>query len=262
MMFRRQLVKVSLKGLRLLDASVIEWQGQKALEVHAIGERVKARRVFVPERAWKISPLLASWQRSNLRDMGRCNCWDFRREGNCKHLESRKPKTKHERAIEKLEREMPREYRPENPAVVVGSTADEGYRHQWSLWHSQKAMRRKVMKLALRTGWKHSHRSRIEADLSSARLYAELSKLGFDFKKWGDITGSYREYHKLNTIWDYIGRLWEFCGLGSQPNRYEWDDEPEWGSKRYQSWLEDLHERKAIQEQIAAIRAEMQHDSH
>jgi len=106
MMFNRQLFKASLKGLKIMSAEVAPWRETKrALHVFAVGENVKARRVFVPVLDWKQSKLLGAWQRANLRSMGRCDCYEFHRFGSCKHIQS-KPQGKHEAAIAKLEKQV------------------------------------------------------------------------------------------------------------------------------------------------------------
>lgn len=280
MMFLRKRLKATLEGLVVIDAEVGPYKSElsclscdRALIIHAQSPdgRVKAKRVFVPERAWRTSPLLDSWQRSERRKMGRCDCYEFKRLGNCKHL----PKSKLDKyaaAIAKLEKQLPREWRPENPAVpkYALEPAEEGTRRHEQAWKLQRGVRREIMRIA-RSGQ------------ATAKIYAAVSKLTVtDFemvnwqeayntpkdaevmpmyqwitrpvvvKKWSDLRTHDRG--RVGDLFEYLKRLWEFCELADKP--YHNRKEPAWGAKHYQEWLKDLYERKELTEQIAAIRAE------
>ncbi len=296
MMFSRQRLKATLKGLEIVSAEVGPFvsemsrlSSERALIVQARSAdgKVKARRVFIPDVLWKQSPLLTSWQRAKRRKMGRCDCYEFERTGTCTHVQPKVKLTPHERAIKKLRKEMLREWRPSNPAVACeGTEVSADHRREWHLWYLQKPTRRAVMRLALRTGWKHSHRIQVKANLNSTKLYAELEKLSSVWynmtnhqayfnsadldvkvkpeyalgssplraKKWGEFTEYQRRSANLGNLWDYIARLWEFCGLVKRPRRDR--TEPSWGAERYLPWLRDLWERRMIEEQIKAIEAE------
>jgi hypothetical protein len=306
MMFLRHRMKATLKGLDIVDVEVgpyesngnaqsYPWKCERALIVHAKSPdgRVKSKRVFIPEKTWKMSTRLTSWQRTELRKMGRCDCWPFHDSGTCAHVERhRQPKLdKYQKAIAKLEKQIPREWRPGNPAVAECSRepASADHRRDWMLWRVQKDTRRAVMALAIRTGWKHSHRTQVKADLNSTKLYVELAKLTaqhytmtnhddyfnrgdrnrvvvpeyalgswpLKVTKWGEITEYARRKDNLGSLWDYIAQLWRYCGLAGKPHRDDWRDEQSyWGARHYQQWLKDLWERRQLQEQIAAIRAE------
>lgn len=307
-MLRRDVLKKSLQGLRVIEAELVEsedgtitgdlyfdagrtsYRAKLAIRVYAIGERVKSVRLFI-HQPWKIGsgvmhPLLESWQRANMRKWGVCDCHDFYRRKTCKHVETAtRPKmNKYEKAIAKLEKEMPREWRPGNPAVEMCDRppADDHLRRRWLAWTLQKDARRAVMALARRG---------THGDLSSTKLYAEVAKLiaphiaianqqeildalnagkpttewpkeiyavevrPITIKKWGEITAYERDHGNTPDLFAYLGKLWQFCGLTTKPARY--DHGPRWGAEHYKAWLRDLHTRKQLISQIAAIRAEM-----
>lgn len=301
-MLRRDVLKKSLAGLRVIEAELVEskdgmitgdlqfrdgrtkYCAHLAIRVYAAGERVKSVRLYI-HQPWKIGggmlhPLLESWQRANMRKYGVCDCHDFYRRKTCSHVETAtRPKlNKYEKAIAKLEKEMPREWRPGNPAVQMCERppASDSQRRQWREWYLQKDARRKVMALA-RRGTK---------DLNSTKLYAEVAKLtalhivmtNWDavfngdsprpepvytvetwpivIKKWGEVIVRERERGNTKDLFAYLEKLWQFCGLTTKPAGY--DHGPTWGADHYKSWLQDLHTRKQLVEQIAAIRAEAQ----
>ena len=312
-MLRRDVLRKSLQGLRIIEAELVEsedgtitgdlyfadgrtsYRSRLGIRVYAIGERVKAVRLYI-HQPWKIGggmlhPLLKSWQRANMRKYGLCDCHDFyRRKKMCKHVETatRPKQNKYEKAIAKLEKEMPGEWRPENPAVsnqirhqgivieCERPVASESQRRQWREWYLQKDARRAVMALAKR-GTK---------DLSSAKLYAEVAKITaphivmtnheeyfyavgnakpdpiyeirtypITVKKWGEVT-AYERDRGTPDLFAYLNKLWQFCGLTTKPAGY--DHGPTWGAEHYKSWLHDLYTRKQLIEQIAAIRLEAQ----
>jgi len=305
LMLRRDVLKKSLQGLRVIDAELIEakegmitgtldfyagrtsYRSHLALRVHAVGERAKAVRLYI-HQPWKIGAGvfhkdLESWQRANMRKWGVCDCYDFARHKTCSHIETAtRPKlNKYEKAIAKLEKEMPRERRPQNPAVSEYqpqlASADE--RRSWHTWKLQKGTRRAVMAIARRGA----------RDLSSTQIYAEVAKLTAPYfgmvnhhevfngssprpepvyqlethsitvRKWGEITARQREHAGLQNLFYYMNKLWEFCGLEEKPRgKKYYEHAPTWGADHYKSWLHDLHTRKQLESQIAAIRAEAQ----
>lgn len=310
-MLRRDVLKKSLAGLRIIEAELVtakdgmitgnfcfdpqsadlgrlaQYRSSLAIRVYAVGERVKATRLYV-HQPWKIGagvfhPLLESWQRANMWKYGVCDCHDFYRRKMCSHVETatRPKQNKYEKAIAKLEKEMPREWRPGNPAVEMCERplASDSQRRQWHEWYLQKDARRAVMALG-RRGTK---------DLSSAKLYAEVAKLTaphivtvnqqeilgalnsgklttewprerytveiqpLTIKKWGEVT-AYERDRGTPDIFAYLNKLWQFCGLITKPAGY--DHDPTWGADHYKNWLDDLHTRKQLAEQITAIKAE------
>lgn len=288
MMFRRDIMRATLKGLEIVDVEVgpykgsgnaqsSAWECERVLIVHAKSPdgRVRAKRVFIPAKDWKQSPLLESWQRAERRKMGRCDCWEFRRGGTCKHTERRTaPKlNKWQKAIAKLEKEMPKEWRPGNPALPeYREPASDAERRQWHEWRLQKGVRREVMRLARMKGAtaqlyakvgeltaSHYAMTNWEAYFNSTAeerpepVYALVTE-PLKCKKWSEL-GTDAKRRLDNDLFEYLKVLWKFCGLASKPFREAWEEgSGHWGAGHYQQWLKDLWERRRIQAQIDAIR--------
>jgi len=264
----------------------VKYRSPLAIRVYAVGEHVKSVRLFT-HQPWKTGAGvfhkdLESWHRANMRKWGVCDCHDFYRRKTCSHVETAtRPKLdKYQKAIAKLQKEMPHEWRPGNPAVEMCDrpTPNDYLRRQWQAWTLQKDARRAVMALA-RRGTK---------DLNSTKIYTEVAKLTalhvvmtnweerfhavpgtrpepvyevkalpIAIKKWGEITTKQRERAGVENLFDYMNKLWEFCGLAEKPwGKKYYEHEPTWGAEHYKTWLRDLHTRKQLISQIAAIRAE------
>jgi hypothetical protein len=301
-MIRREVLRKSLSGLRVLYAELITseddsdmirgqfrhdngketWQAQYrarvAIRVYAVGERVKATRLYTHQE-WKGSALLASWQRAEQRKYGVCDCREFYRQKICSHVATAtRPKMdKYQKAIAKLEKAMPREWRPENPTVskYEAEPASDSVRRQWREWHMQRDTRRAVMAIARRG----------QKDYGSARIYAEVSRLmasrivetnfmerlnaspdirsapiyavevyPVTITKWGELTAYARERKGLGDLFGYLKRLWEFCGLREKP--YQDHIALKWGAEHYREWLKDVHRKREIESMIAGLKAE------
>lgn len=279
-LIRRTVFKLSLAGLRIVTAEYVPMEGQPgaAIRVYATGEHVKATRLFLHQnpREYRNQVILKEWKAQQIKKIA-------------------SPKlNKYQKQISKLERQLRKLgplHRPHNPAIVSDKgTVAESIRQDWHLWKLQKPTRRAIMRLA-----------RIAPQtMSTAQLYKELAGLlkaipvyetantaellewiNGDHEgkrpkerytlttaeriptKWGELTASDRERAKLGDFWDYLKRLWEFCGLESKPYRskVDWDLDEEkryferhWGRERYYTWQAAKNERRQLEYMIADLK--------
>lgn len=286
-LIRREVFKKSLAGLRIVDAELVTadeggvirgqfvpegdttpktYRATHAIRVYAAGKGVRATRLFLHQdpRDYRNRQTLLDWKKSELT----------KRE--------RPKENKYQKRIGVLERKLAKLgplRRPINPAIVPDHETAEAYtRRVEHLWHLQRPVRRAVMALARRG----------KTDLTSAQLYRELEKLTkpvyeqtnrqevldwintsgnpdtapvptyiladspLTVTKWGEITERQRERAELGNIWDYLAKLWEFCGLQDKPGR--WQYERPWGPKRYYEWQAARNERREIELEIKALR--------
>jgi hypothetical protein len=259
-----------------------EYQATHAIRVYAAGKGVKAVRLFLHQnpREYKNLRLLHEWQKAELK----------------KRLPTGQKMDKYQKKIATLENKLAKLgklHRPDNPAISPEREPEsDGTRRHEHEWYLQKKTRRAVMALVLRTGWKHPHRTQVTADLTTTKLYAEVAKLrtphyvclnaaevinwtednkpdyiyaiedsAVTVTKWGEITANERDRKKLDDIWEYLARLWEFCHLTSKPLRITFTDTPEylknhWGPERYNRWQAERDARREITLMIAAIKEE------
>lgn len=259
------------------------YRATHAIKVYAAGDHVKATRLFLHQnpRDYANMRILQEWKQAELK--------------------RRIPATgiklnKYQKQIGVLERKLQalgELKRPENPAVskmvfwqdlhtrrrvetngVFGETREPESaetRRREHLWHLQRPVRRAVMVLARRTGWLHPHRTQVKAELTSAQLYKELTKLKVPYysdllfhkkidaindgtyehirhqvdyvlaerelrvTKWSDVKNCERERRKLGSFGDYLQTLWQFCNLEEKPCRSKYDEEPEYLANKWGS---------------------------
>jgi hypothetical protein len=240
----------------------VEYSVVYALRVYAVGRGVKASRLFLAQnvRSYDNRKLIYEWRKAEAKKRERPKLGKVVKE------------------IQKLERQLhklPKLERPYNPAVLresrMSPDEDAYVRQQEHLWHLQKDTRRKVMRLARRGN----------KDLTSTQLYWELAGIvapeyvetedsstirlaamnssepippkvyvlaerPLTVTKWGELTAYARDRKQLGDIWDYLKRLWEFCGFAEKPERYSSRSLSEsWGASRYSYWQ---HTKNAIHE--------------
>ena len=178
------------------------------------------------------------------------------------------PRTsKYDKALAKLEKQLAKlGDRPqiENPCLSH-STVDASNHAQFSRWHEQKDLRRKIGTLALQA---------YSGKITAHEFYVKLALLT-TVKRYSDFTEKQREKiigkvpfgHNGFMIYVQPKNLWKFLPdlsrswTGSRPRLYwgswqEWQAEQTktWGNARYQVVLDWSHQRREILSQMQGIR--------
>lgn len=241
-------LRLCLKGLTIIEATA-ENSETNALTVVGVrnGGRIKSR--------YKFLSLL-----TNLDDGFRRYELQHKWEGFKKWVELQRERrvnpqlrvSRRQREITTLEKRLRniRAFRPANPAITLprdSNSDSNGWREVFRRWRAEKPKRIRAMQLARRV---------LKGEIDTRKFYQLATVGGFSFKKWSDMTSSYRERYHLIDVVDYLKRWWEFCYLMTdRPKLY--GDGPDglgYGPRRYQWYLESLWEKREIEAKITMLR--------
>jgi hypothetical protein len=251
---RRDKLVGALRGMQIIDAAIqlpLD-HGHAQMVVYGVAPRVRGTYKFYLANGHQASELMRDWTRAQRKARA--------------HPKPLEPQGKHAKAIARLEKQLAKMGTPRPPHCALlyeCKYSDQASKHwrdsgvQWAKWKREARLRNQLWHLANKT----------KPQMTTTQLYKAARNLKVGVRTWSDVPERERERKHITTLFDYLKRFHEFCGLTEKPSCFEpqeWyvksadGDYADFGPDHYASWLDEVRARKELESQIAGIREMMQ----